>query len=681
MSSAQEVVVLARLAGVRQFIAQNEELIAAQKELALATREAGYAMEESSKKSWLFNQALFTLRRFAYMGTLAMVGFGAEALKWGFQYNSAMQTARVALQPFFADSQGLNDALQQLFQISKYSSFTIKDMTLSFRALYPAMHLIGISSGQTIQTLQALINALSVAGKVSGPSLNRVTVALQHMAFQGRLTGLTVNQLARDGIALYPVLNKELGVTEDQMHRIGQLNIPANVAMQAIIRFYTQAPGFAGAAARLARGTVQGQFQIFRDNMSRLMGGIEKDVFQKMQGRLNDLGNWFNRFFAHFGNRAVSLRTVLVYAFGGGAGLFYDQVIADLRLLWQIFVGLVRDITQSKAIWVGLYGVLVLLHGILIFVNFVVKNFGWLINVLVPLLVGWKIATFLLNVQLKWLRFWTEVDTAAQEGMASATAILRARTLIYAAAAWAASVATQALSWAQLIWGDIMQFGLMPTLIGVIGELWAMTAALLANPVFDVIAGFILLGVATYVLYTKWKWFRDFVNGFFDELKNNARALKDSFSPLIWFFENLVSVVTNLLGLIQQLIDKVEFLHKIEKAITPPIPHLGKGRSAGARVADFVTSLIFPGVGAFGAFATGGVVPSAGPYLVGERGPEMMMLPAGASIIPVNDPRPVLKGYTGDIASDRPLVIQLVLDRRVLEEVTVKGMQSRQARR
>ena len=76
MSSAQEVIILARLAGTRQFLADNYKLIEGQYQLAEATKASSMAMEHASKRTWLYNQALFTLRRYTYYGTLALTGMG-----------------------------------------------------------------------------------------------------------------------------------------------------------------------------------------------------------------------------------------------------------------------------------------------------------------------------------------------------------------------------------------------------------------------------------------------------------------------------------------------------------------------------------------------------------------------------------------------------------------------------
>jgi len=151
------------------------------------------------KRSYLMNQALFTVRRMLYGTTLAFVAAGAMAFKWGFQFNSAMQQARVALAPVFGSTKALNKELDYLFNFTKYTPFQFKDVTSAFRMLYAAFHPLGISVATTNLTIKSLTDSLSYAGKTAPGQLNRAALALQHMAYQGHLTGYAVNQLSRDG--------------------------------------------------------------------------------------------------------------------------------------------------------------------------------------------------------------------------------------------------------------------------------------------------------------------------------------------------------------------------------------------------------------------------------------------------------------------------------------------------
>jgi len=809
MSSMQEVVILARLAGTRQFLADNYKLVAGQQQLAVATEEASIAMKHASERSWLYNQALFTLRRYVYYGTLALTGFGAAALKMGFDFNNAMQTATVALKPFFANTEDLNHALNRLWLIAKYTPFQIKDMTTAFRALYPSFKELGISSDQTIDTIQALIDGLSVAGKVSGPALQRVTIALQHMAFQGRLTGMSVNQLARDGIPIFAILRKELGLTADQMHHVGQLGIPASVAMQAIVQYMQQTPGYAGAAMRQSQQTLTGLWSTFKDNLSRMMGAIEKDFFGKIQGRTAAMDQWFNTFFQHFQGRSYSLRAVLVYAFGANAGKLYDQVTKALNNFWNIFKNLVSDIAHSKALWATLFLGLVALNKILPPINFFLQQFGWLLNVLIPLLILWKVTQIAVNTQLKWQLFWETANTKIVKDATMAQILFNRNLIVYRTAAKLATAAQIALTAAMTAftvltkgWGAAGAAGKMTEFEKAVLKLrWAIIALLqlrfadaarymrqawelflpiirrvslalyeqlipafirtgiaaaaawvaALGPVAWIIAAVVALITILIVLYFRWKWFHNAVNATLKFMWDHPILLW--FIPVVgwlvfmvrmlWYFKDQFVAAWNWIekkatGAWEAISKKAratweiitEIAHMIVQAFAPlagalatPFNYLwgllrnmfdwiaGKfgwlGHKLG-RLGGWLGHI--PGAHFFGKYvlglAEGGTLRQPGWTLVGERGPELLMLPGGASVLPLpttsqdphlrsqqgisqaaaaaTSPRNVFKTgsqFGQEWNTDRPLVIQLILDRKVIEEVTVKNAQARTARR
>jgi len=702
MSASQEVIILARLAGTRQFLADNQKLIVSQGELALSTETVGRAMSHTTQRTWLMNQALFTLRRYVYYGTLALTGLAAAALKMGFDFNNAMQTATVALRPFFNTTEDLNAALNRLWIIAKYTPFQIKDMTLAFRALFPSFQALGISSDQTIDTIQALIDALSVAGKVSGPALNRVTVALQHMAFQGRLTGLSVNQLARDGIPIFAILRKELGLTADQMHHVGQLGIPAGVAIQAIIHYMRTTPGYADAAMRQSRMTLTGLFSTFKDNISRMFGMLENDAFGRLQGRVNALDNWFNDFFNRFNGRSVSLRQVLVFTFGSGAGKIWDQLAADLKLISSILQQIVIDVAKSKIVWVTLYAALLLLHPILWTINQLLQHFGWLLYIIIPLIITWKTVTIAAMIAERNKAFWDAVATKRLGEMTLMQFLANRALLLYYFTLGRVTLAMKALPglWAVLTTGmarnEAGQFRVMTTaeklvlrlrLTGLaaarlavtlytllvpafIREAIAATAAWIATlgPIAWIVAGIIAITVALTVLYFKWKAFHDLVN-------ETVQFLYDH--PLVAWF---IPVIGPLITIVALLVKAAHYWHRIAGFF--------------GRVGGFLGGVV--------GLQEGGTLRHPGWTMVGERGPELLLLPGGSSVVPLptttrnanrffgpqaahetGAPRQVFRAgqnYGQDWGADRPLVIQLMLGRKVLEEVVVEKMTARQAR-
>ena len=186
--------VLLLLEGAQAYVSQMHRASAATLSLARENRRLALSAQAATKHTWLQNQALFTMRRYAFYATLGVTALALSVAKLGFTYNNAMQTTRVALQPVFKNSQALNEELNSLFIIAAKSPFLFKDTVVAFRQMYAAFKPLGFSAQFTNQTIQTLIDSLSYAGRTTPSALNRVSVALQHMAFMGRPMARTNQQ-------------------------------------------------------------------------------------------------------------------------------------------------------------------------------------------------------------------------------------------------------------------------------------------------------------------------------------------------------------------------------------------------------------------------------------------------------------------------------------------------------
>jgi tape measure domain-containing protein len=343
LSAEQRAVVLLQLKGAAQYATQMGRAALQTGRLALATGKTGFAMQNAAKKTWLMNQATFTLRRYTFYATLALTTAAAAAIKLGVSYLSSMQTARVALRPVFNDQQALNNELRQLFILGKYSPFVLADMTTAFRVMYPALHTAGLGVDYMNKVLKAMVDALSFAGKTSPAALNRVSYALQHMLFQGRLTGRVVQQLGQLGVPVMPILNRYLGITADQLHNIAALNISPQSFLNAFVNFVNTTPGYRGAALRLSLQSFHGLLQVTRDSLSQIIGVLLRPAFAggqswlfniaKPGGPLDRLSNISTA--GGFSAVIMSLSRMLTGNGMAGRGilLFTDT----LHNLWRIF--------------------------------------------------------------------------------------------------------------------------------------------------------------------------------------------------------------------------------------------------------------------------------------------------------------------------------------------------------
>lgn len=318
LNSQQRVMVLLELLGGPKFAAEMKGAAASTGLLGKNVDTMGKKMEQSARRTFMQNQALYTLRRYAFFGTIAVTAMGAAVLKLGYNYLSAMQQARVALSPVIKDHAMLEGYLNRLFQISKYSPFVLSDLAVGFRQMFAGLSQVGIGAPQILDTIQSLTDLMSFTGKTGPGAFQRVSLALQHMAYAGRLTGYAINQLSRDGIPIFSILNKELGITADQFHNISKMGIPAQTVLNAINKYAQNTPGIRGAALRLSLGTFHGLLQVLKDSVSQISGGFLKSTYG---GKNSGIQGWLYSLLKPGGplDKLAGVSTKQ----GGAAGILY----------------------------------------------------------------------------------------------------------------------------------------------------------------------------------------------------------------------------------------------------------------------------------------------------------------------------------------------------------------------
>ena len=140
------------------------------------------------------------------------------------------------------------------------------------------------------------------------------------------------------------------------------------------------------------------------------------------------------------------------------------------------------------------------------------------------------------------------------------------------------------------------------------------------------------------------KWFGDLLHWFGGAWK----AVKD---VIVWPFEEAWKGIKWILN---KLIDGLNFLikglDKIHFKVPGWVPFLG-GKGFGFSIKPI------------GHLAGGGPVTATGSYIVGEQGPEQVVLPRGASVTPNNQ---LLGG------NDRPIVINVILDGKQLSKSMIR---------
>lgn len=704
-----------RLQNARNVIAQLNATSAAIGRLTRQTAAQGVASRTAAERTWLHNQALFTLRRYAYAATLSITALAGVAGHLGYNFFTQMQTGRLAFTRFLGSTEAANKELNSLYRLAALTPFEFPDIILATRRL------LAFGSGLDLanNTVRNVVDSLSAMGITSGSALNRATLALGHMLSIGRVTGGIVYQLAKDNVPMVQALEEQFHLTGDQMRRVGTLGIPAKAALEALNRYIEGNKKFAGMGIIMGTRSLSGLLTTFKDFSAQLFGTIETPWFegiQRMLGGRSGTGGLVTviQNMSQAYTRGGWTEMFREMGKGGRVGSFlapiFMKLVQVVHALWLVFSKSLIPAIQSTwhAIMPLLAPALLLLNMLIMLAHHttflriaitflvavwtmerIVSMYVWIWGrrLIVMRLFAIRVTSILTARQavLNWVQLIGAIRSKqitfaeallflGRKRMAALVSILTARYKLWTAWAWASARATNGqfaagfkansiwarMSRSVLLLGNRIKFATL--------ALWGMTRAMITFLLTNPIGWAILVVFALVMLYWRWKAFRDLVN-------NTARWM--------WRHWPYVAIVLALtLGPIGAMIAGIGLLVKYFRTLV----HWAK--SAGHWIGrihipggGFIRTALHYGFGLPGA-ASGGIVTRAGSMLVGERGPELAVMPAGASIVPL--PSKVGGGMGSHIPAfpeEINLKVVLRVDGRDLADVAVKHRLDRKARK
>lgn len=336
LGSQAQIAVRLMLLGGPEYVGKLKAAAGATTSLAKATFVSGQAMRTASKNTWLQNQALYTFRRYAFFGTLAVTALAIGVVKLGYSYLATRDSARAALKPIFQDQQRLNNELDRLFTLSKYSPFVLKDMTDALRVMYPSLHGAGLGVSEMNQLLLSMTNILSQSGRTTPRALAQISYAIQHMLYQGRLTGRLTQSLAAAGVPV-PELLARLGYAHANLSSIARLNISPQNVIKALTEM-GQEGIFKNAAQRVALRSFPGMLQVLQDSLSKLIGTFSEGTYNRVKANMFSLvgpGGFLDR----LGNAKNGTQAILMLSNAlTGSGAAGKGLLMLLGLLKQLVV-------------------------------------------------------------------------------------------------------------------------------------------------------------------------------------------------------------------------------------------------------------------------------------------------------------------------------------------------------
>ncbi len=145
-------------------------------------------------------------------------------------YNAQLEQTRVAFTSMLGSAAQANAMIDNLQKFAAETPFEMPGVRDAAQQLLA----FGYGADEIIPTLTALGNAASGLGR-GQDGFNHLAFVFGQIRTTGQLMGQDVMQLAQLGVPVKDILAKNLGLTKEELARIGELGIDANVAIKALI--------------------------------------------------------------------------------------------------------------------------------------------------------------------------------------------------------------------------------------------------------------------------------------------------------------------------------------------------------------------------------------------------------------------------------------------------------------
>lgn len=222
-----------------------------------------------------------------------MTGAINEATNAVWEFSKSVDYAHVTYGALFGDSELASGFIDTLKQFSIDTIFEYQDIEGMARKLS--------AYGIEYQNLMYIIEGLTNIGTISGDAaaLERLAVAIGQINAKGTLKAEELRQLANAYTPIYDILRDKLGLTEDELDRVGDLGIQSADAINAIIEYANET---FGATAEAATQTITGlnnrivdSLKVLGSNAAQPLTNFYKSVAKSLSDWLNEINAIFDR--------------------------------------------------------------------------------------------------------------------------------------------------------------------------------------------------------------------------------------------------------------------------------------------------------------------------------------------------------------------------------------------------
>lgn len=575
----------------------------------MQTFQAG--IKKSEERSWLFNQAMFTMRRFAYGATLAVGALATASVYMGLKFNITMEQNEIAMAHFLGSTAAAKRELEFLYEVAAKTPFEFQNVVEAERRFLA----FGYSLQESRKALAVIGDVAAGLGGEPAENISRLVLVMGQVRATGRILGQDMLQLQQLGIDTNKIFREELGLTrEDLAAGVGELQIPSEVAVPALLRGMQKQ--FKGMAEEQSK-TLGGMLSTLRDYRNQFLGAMTEPITDRLRERVVP--------------GLIALTKELSTAAKAGASFTTIISILDDRL--GAAGGLLMIWKAIRDIGIGIGNV---------FTKGVAPTFKIAFAAALPFL-------FILKEVAAVIRFLTQYTFIAVPVFATLAVIWVYTTAIataYAIIMFRQTAATVVATVATSRFGIVMKWLGRWILIG-IKRIWGM---IFANQAY---ATWTARSAGTTNLFTASQIGGTVAMGFFQTAMWSAILTTKAFVidlnilkmtiwsiPIIGWALAIISAMIYLEIRFHAVSRWLQFLWDKMRAFTDWTKNSWVGRVVGGAVNMAVGAVPFVGPvlqgtrAVAGQMAGGGVAGIGGRYLVGERGPELVTLPRGAHVTP-----------------------------------------------
>jgi Tape measure protein len=612
-------------------------------------------VKKSEERSWLFNQAMFTMRRFAYGATLAVGALASASVYMGIKFNVTMEQNTIAMAHFLGGTAAATRELDRLYEVAARTPFEFQNVVEAERRFLA----FGYSLEESRKALSVIGDVAAGLGGEPAENISRLVLVMGQVKATGRILGQDMLQLQQLGIDTNRIFREELGLTrEDLAAGVGELQIPSEIAIPALLRGMQKQ--FKGMAEEQSK-TLGGMLSTLRDYRNQFLGAMTEPITDRLRERVVPGLIALTQELSTAAKAGASFTTII--------GILDNKLGArgGLLMIWKT----IRDVG------IGIGNV---------FTNAVVPAFRIAFTAAYPLFFILKEMAAVFRILSEHTIFAGIIFGVLGTIWVYTTTIMLAYTVMMMRQTFATMVSTVASS----RFGIVLKWLGRWILLG-IRRIWGMIFAEQAYAVWTARAtgstwlfsasatgGTVAMGFFQTAMWTAILSVRAFV------IDLNILKMTIWSIPLIGWALAVISAMIYLELRFQAISRWLQFLWDKMRAFTDWTKGSWVGRLVGGAVniaagaVPFVGPVLQGGGHVAGQFAGGGVAGIGGRYLVGERGPELVTLPRGAQVTPNNQTGKFAQGY------GTPEYIEMHthvnLDGREMAEVVSKYKLSRAAR-